>query len=317
MPGISISGDWMKNALLIAVAFALVLTVVPMAHAAILEWDVDISLNDDKTSDWVVTYLHSDNVQQSDIFLLSGITSFNVTADDVPVSCTLSINLGSSIVCNNFNAKKVVYHVHTIPITTSIKNLEKFSHRFTVTQTTGKVVVSIKLPYGAALVEQSKLQGTGLNSFEPSSGKQGSDGRRIFVEWDLERPQLGETNDYSVVFEYVKPVEYSVFIIILAGIIAAFLILLYFFLRKRNVKDFLPVLTDQERKIMEIIIREKQVDQRVIVKETDFSKAKVSRILQDLEKRGLIDKKPKGRTNIITLKKAIKWEKTREMQSKQ
>ncbi|MBI4896125.1 MAG: hypothetical protein HY832_01095 [Candidatus Aenigmarchaeota archaeon] len=66
----------------------------------------------------------------------------------------------------------------------------------------------------------------------------------------------------------------------------------------------MPILTEHERKVLEIVIRDKKVDQRKVVKETDFSKAKVSRIVQDLLLRGVLEKVRKGRTNILTLKTA-------------
>jgi uncharacterized membrane protein len=58
------------------------------------------------------------------------------------------------------------------------------------------------------------------------------------------------------------------------------------------------------------VLREKgTVDQRQIVRETDFSKAKVSRIISNLVERGVLEKEVKGRKNLIRLKKTIKVEK--------
>jgi len=100
---------------------------------------------------------------------------------------------------------------------------------------------------------------------------------------------------------------FTTFTIILVLIIISFILALMFVFRKQRVKDLLPVLTNGERKAMEILLREKgEVDQRVIVKETDFSKAKVSRIINDLIDRGLIEKISRGRKNLIKLKKEIK-----------
>lgn len=277
------------------------------AHAALQDWKIDISLNDDKTSDWTVTYRYNDSVQKSDFFLLVGVTSFNVTADSLPVSCSIARGIGTSIVCNSINARTIVYSIKTFPVISSLENLNIFSSRFSVTQTLDRFAVIIRLPFGTALTESSKLAGTGLNPFEPPGATQGSDGRRIFVEWNFEKPRLGETADFTVVYEQVKPVDFNIFLAIIATIVIAFLAFLVFFFRSRRLEEVLPILTDSERSVMEIVLREKQVDQRKIVKETDFSKAKVSRIIQDLVKRGLIEKKPKGRTNIITAVKTRKY----------
>ena len=88
-------------------------------------------------------------------------------------------------------------------------------------------------------------------------------------------------------------------------------IMLFMFLRKRSMIDILPILTDSERRVMEILLREKKgVDQRKIVKETEFSKAKISRVIQDLSDRGLVERTRKGRTNIINVKRPENMGKT-------
>ena len=69
---------------------------------------------------------------------------------------------------------------------------------------------------------------------------------------------------------------------------------------------------------MEMVLQAKQIDQRDVVRETDFSKAKVSRIIKDLEERGLVSKISKGRKNIIKLsmKKPLKIKKESKEESK-
>ena len=70
------------------------------------------------------------------------------------------------------------------------------------------------------------------------------------------------------------------------------------------------MLTDTERKVMEIVMRKGEVDQREIVRETEYSKAKVTRVIQDMESRGMLEKTRKGRRNIIKLKNELKGSKT-------
>ena len=70
------------------------------------------------------------------------------------------------------------------------------------------------------------------------------------------------------------------------------------------------VCSPKERKVIEMLINEKKdIDQRRIVKETDFSKTKVSRIIQNLVDKDLIEKIPKGRNNLIRLKTGGKLKK--------
>ena len=70
--------------------------------------------------------------------------------------------------------------------------------------------------------------------------------------------------------------------------------------------NYLPI----SRILFGLLREKKDVDQRMIVKEADFSKAKVSRIIQELIKRDLIEKIPKGRNNLIRLKKIRKTAKS-------
>jgi uncharacterized membrane protein len=62
-------------------------------------------------------------------------------------------------------------------------------------------------------------------------------------------------------------------------------------------------LDDEERGLMNIVLREEgSVFQSSIVKETKLSKVKVTRILDRLEGKGLIERKRRGMSNVVLLK---------------
>jgi predicted transcriptional regulator len=276
-------------------------------------WNIDISINEDKSTDWTVTLEYEENVAKSDYFILADVTNIEVFADNLPIECSVSTKIGTTIICDKIYAKKIVYKFKIQNFIESVQNLFIFKYRFSITQLTDKFSLVVRLPLGTAIVEKNKIEGTGLRRFEPAWGREGSDGRRIYVEWIIHDPKLGETFDASVIYERIIVIDqpsfiYSIAIIIIAVIIA----IIYFIKFRRTIEDILLVLTENERKIMEIIFKEKTVDQRKIVKETDFSKAKVSRIIHDLIKRGLIEKRQKGRTNIIKLKRIKRFEKIKE-----
>jgi uncharacterized membrane protein len=66
----------------------------------------------------------------------------------------------------------------------------------------------------------------------------------------------------------------------------------------------LSVLDDFERKVLDVIVNAGgTVNQKKVVQETNLSKAKVSRVVQDLVKRGLIQAERLGRTNKLKLVK--------------
>lgn len=295
---------------------ALVFFLFPaLAFADLTEWNADISLNDDRSADWTVSFRYNETVSKSDYFILSSIENVRVLADDTSVQCSVTEKVGSTILCDNIHASKITYKFRSADATDTIRNLFIFKQRFSVTQLTGKFSVTVKLPLGTALVEKARLEGTGLARFEPSWGREGTDGRRIFVEWVASEPKLGETYDMSVVYEQVTIGEIP-YVPIVLGLIAIFVVVYFTFLRKPALKDMLPVLTENERKVMEILLKEGDTDQRKIVKDLDFSKPKVSRIIKDLSERGLLEKTRKGRTNIIRLKKLKKHEEKPEKQQK-
>ena len=277
-----------------------------LAFADLSEWTTDISLNDDRSADWTVVLRYNESITKSDYFLLSRIQNVQVLADDMPVQCSVLEDIGTSILCDDVKASKMTYKFRSIDASRQLRNLLVFSQKFSLTQLTNKFSVTVRLSLGTALVEKTRLEGTGLPRFEPSWGRENTDGRRIFVEWIANEPKLGETYDISLVYEQVSISGIPVVPVLL--ILLAIMAITYFmFLRKPNMKDVLPILAVNERKVMEILLKEnKDVDQRKLIKDLDFSKPKVSRIIKDLSERGLVEKTRKGRTNIIRLKKAKK-----------
>jgi hypothetical protein len=306
---------------LVIVLFMLsVLFITPTALAAPLsDWTVEVSINDDKSVDWNVVMTYNENVQKSDYFVFASITNVHVFADDMPIECDVTADVGTTILCNGIDASKLTYKFRTYDSINKIRSFYNFKYRFSVIQLTDKFSLKVNLPLGTAIVEKSRLEGTGMQRFEPSWGREGSDGRRIYIEWIMTNPKLGETSDVSVIYEQLSSiddplVQAALIVIIVAA--AAFIIFMLKF-RKKDVREMLPILNEGERKVVEILIREKgPVDQRVIVKETDFSKPKASRIIHDLEKRGVLEKVHKGRNNILTLKKTKDVGKTEENSDK-
>ncbi len=75
--------------------------------------------------------------------------------------------------------------------------------------------------------------------------------------------------------------------------------------KKKDRKTFtIPEgLSDDEKRVVEILIKHNGIAfQKDIVKESGFSKAKVSRILDRLEYRGIIERKRSGNVNVVYLK---------------
>lgn len=298
----------MKHYFFIAAAILLISALPSVSHAATInQWDVTILLNEDRTSEWIVTIVYDDYVARSDYFIVPDISSYSVLGDGKDLKCTLKTGPGSLITCDNIHARTLVYDIKTKQVSDDIlQNFRKFSDKFSVTEPTKNFTVTVKLPLGSGLAESSKL-GKLLKPFEPENGIQNSDGRRIFITWNRENPIIGDTLFVTVVYEqFSQNVQFILFGMIIFLIVGAFFTFIYM-TRHRPVQNVMPVLTHNEKKVVEILLREKhEVDQRAIVKETDFSKAKASRVIGDLVSRGILEKMTRGRKNIIKLKKGPK-----------
>jgi len=85
------------------------------------------------------------------------------------------------------------------------------------------------------------------------------------------------------------------------GVGALIILLFQWRISQRQYHNTLKVLPQDERIILEILLKEKKIEQIYLVAESGLSKVKVSRLLAKLEQRGIILKKPLGNTNLIKL----------------
>ncbi len=88
-----------------------------------------------------------------------------------------------------------------------------------------------------------------------------------------------------------------------AMVVGALIILLFQWkISHKQMQGMLKILPSDERKIVEVLLKEKKIEQIHLTAESGLSKVKVSRLLVKLEQRGVIEKKPLGSTNLIKLK---------------
>ncbi|MBW2992507.1 MarR family transcriptional regulator [Candidatus Woesearchaeota archaeon] len=73
-------------------------------------------------------------------------------------------------------------------------------------------------------------------------------------------------------------------------------------LSKEDFKDVLSKMNENDKKIFEAVIDSGDIYQSKLAEKTGFTKVKVSRILDRLEGKGLIERKRRGMTNIVILK---------------
>lgn len=61
-------------------------------------------------------------------------------------------------------------------------------------------------------------------------------------------------------------------------------------------------LKEEEKKVLELIQRNKAIFQAELIEKTGFGKAKVTRIIDRLEGKGFVERKRRGMTNIVVLR---------------
>ncbi len=173
---------------------------------------------------------------------------------------------------------------------------------------TQELVYIIKLPPGAIIPEEKEA------SFfmSPPADQIYSDGRRIILRWD--RNGLGEGSEPFDISVMMKPLQKSTPWAWIAGAVLIVLAGWYIFRRKKRGSAGKPsgeyaahtALLPEEQKVVEIIknhLKESGdgIWQKQLQLQSGLSKVKVSRILQRLEKRGVVRKEEWGNTNKVYL----------------
>ncbi|MEE8358850.1 MAG: MarR family transcriptional regulator [Candidatus Hydrothermarchaeales archaeon] len=136
-------------------------------------------------------------------------------------------------------------------------------------------------------------------SIFPTPDRQFIEDNRYHVLWKRNNFKAGDEVTYSVAYGLPKRsyLPYLISLIILLGA------LLYIFYMKRRKRDlFLRGLGKGERKVIELLLERKDAYQHEIRGEIDVSKVKMTRIVQKLEEKGLVEKKKHGKRNKLFLK---------------
>jgi len=127
-----------------------------------------------------------------------------------------------------------------------------------------------------------------------------TDGERIYLKWEFERP-----DDVMISFKFYSPYsDYSLPVLFAMGfaivIITGYLTLHY---RKRVKREFMRGFTEDERKVLGELAGRKVCMQKKLEKQFGFSRAKMTRVVKRLEKKGLVERERVGRTNRLFYRK--------------
>jgi uncharacterized membrane protein len=302
--------DKMKQSVfLISVVLSLALMHANVSALGLEYYGVETSIMEDLSVNNVVVLEFDTPVNHLDYSLDFKIQNLKYEADFDFADCSLKDNDGGSTISCDFIGMTSEKNQLTLDFDTQdvIKKVGE-DYRFTVNYGVPLPIQSsfilIRLPQNHILASE------GNQSFFPTNGSIISDGRHIMVFWEDENLTTGENLQFSILFTRPAVVTEGLadLIIYLGAIILIVIILVSFIYIRRSrgskVAVVKSVLNKDEKKIIDILNeRQGRAGQKLLVRETDFSKAKVSRIVKALRERGVVDTEPiSGRENRVILR---------------
>lgn len=315
-----------KNTAIILVLF---IFLISFASAIIYESYLETAdiKSKDKIHETIEIFININESQNSiNFFLVPDVSNLQVFFDDKEINCNVKTKIGSSEVLCNFEKSLSGKHFlkaefdSSYPLIKINQGRLMFRSSYDPLIETKKFIFILKLPLGYIIPEEPGKDK--LFFISPSPKIIYSDGQRIILRW--EEKLLDEKFDVSVISEELtEPI--NVLTIILAFILVIVILFLFFYFKKkfgkekqfpkrrkaaRKLKKDLREeileehLMESEKKIMGELKNadKKELWQKQLQLKTEFSKAKLSRVIRNLESRNLIQKIPFGKTNKIKLK---------------
>jgi uncharacterized membrane protein len=286
------------------VIVAIVLLCVAQGAYALTFYGSESHIEDEKLFDSVRITLNENNSQQLKILYMNKIINFSFSAN-FPANCELSPSeRGTFVICD---VSKATPKNRSIAFNLTLQSVQKvgdkynFKKEFVVYESVNSFFMSVYLP---------KLSQLNSDSIIPTYGAITSDGRSIIVYWQKNSIPLGELLSFQMSYEVIGgQQDYTVSIIsaVILIIVVFVAALAVKYKKLPEIRTIFPVLKSDEKMIMELILKHGDgVNQKVIVRESGLSKAKVSKVLKSLSERDIVRLERVGRSNRIYLVKYLK-----------
>lgn len=279
----------------------------------------EVELGDVSHTTLTITFDQNSTIKTFTLPLFYEIQNLKADSNFGNVSCSQQKKpFGSQIDCKvspTLDKRMLTIEYDSFDIVKRVDSQFLYKQEFHVPLETKQLSFKAILPEGMFLASESVFQ-----PYLPVSGEKGSDGRKIFVSWRKENLGAGESFDTQISYEAVSDNSQTMALFTggllgLGAIIIMLIVGFWFFYKrsKRNIKIVLPLLKGDEKTIMELIIRDKgNTNQKLLVRESNFSKARVSKILKSLQERGILKLEREGRGNNVRLVKDFGREKKAE-----
>jgi len=289
----------MKRIIILLVIFLLVSPVLGDLPTKYRDYNISVKIQENGLIKENITISFPENIDKFNYYIIHPVNDLKIFSDSGRIPCEWKyVRAGTLISCKNFNSSKINILFEYHGLITHTQYYKVFSSRYIISTPTDYFNLKVFLPKGYILAKQDEY--LTQPSYYPIEGVQKTDGRTIYIEWNT-TPKLGEVYDISIFYEpALRSDQFAVMIFTILIIVAIFIIFIFF---KRSPKIEEYGLTPDERRFLEVLTKEKNLSQRKIARKINLSKAQTSRIAKSLEKRGLIERKRKGRNYEIILKK--------------
>ncbi len=248
--------------------------------------------------------LNSDSIANLTLILTPNFEDFEITIDGKETTCLLQAEFAR---CGNLSeglhevniSYETDYPIAKVGENTLFRYVDKLPYL------AEKQQITLKLPVGYIIPREKDKDESFYISPKPKDVY--SDGQRIILNWE----QPGQELSISAVARQVIGPPLGWMAATALSFILAAAISIWFVLGKpktikqKPVKKKLPIipsLIDKEQQVVNFLKETGEVWQKQIQQATGFSKAKVSRIVRNLEERGVVTKTIYGNTNKIALK---------------
>ncbi|NOZ59370.1 MAG: winged helix-turn-helix transcriptional regulator [Euryarchaeota archaeon] len=166
----------------------------------------------------------------------------------------------------------------------------------------------VKLPKGSVLVSEQRSAAGARAAVYPAPDRILTDGEHIIIRW--RKWELSPGESFRIFVMYTRAGEGGAgYALALAGaLLGGALTYAYFRLRRMKQEEERSrvvklVLREDEQRIFDLLEERGEILQEEVVRITGFSKAKVSKLVRNLEEKGIIRKEPYRKTNRLVLKK--------------
>jgi uncharacterized membrane protein len=279
------------------------IVLIKPSFAQLYQYSSNVEIFENLSTHHTINLIFIDT-QSEKLDLLIDKTASNFKINSTVDCETKNTVFGINVICNVTVLRErvnVLIEYDSNDYIKKMSNYYVFSDSYKIPLDAESIFVAVKLPEGTGLIK-------GNESLSPNNASIGSDGRKTIISWQKDDLKKDDTFEVSIAFEKIGDIQATFpFEIVLVTILITFsaLGLFYqFYWKARNVKLILPVLKKDEKTIFNTIIKHGNgVNQKIIVKDSGYSKSKVSKVLNSLKERGLIKLERIGRSNKVHIEK--------------